>query len=367
MREYLLVLLVSAMTCYVLAGPARSLAIRFKVVAPIRDRDVHQLPTPYFGGIAMLGGIGAGFLLASALPFLGEHPIVTQDARGVLLAAAVICVVGIIDDMIDLPALAKAGGQMLAAGVAVVNGIRVYWIALPGSIIAIDQVTSTLITMIFVFLCVNAVNFVDGLDGLAAGIVAIGAGAFFLYTYFLAYENDLVRATTASLITVVCCGVCLGFLPVNFHPARMFMGDAGAMVLGLMLACSTITFTGQLDPAAMSAIGTGVLPSLLPVLLPLAVLALPLADLVLAYVRRTLAGRWWFVADKQHLHHRLLARGHSHIYAVLVMYLWAGIIAFGVVAAGMTQSWWPWALMGVGLIVAVWLTVRRSPEASRAA
>lgn len=358
MREYLLVLLVAGLTTYLLAGPCRALALRVGAVAAIRDRDVHDSPTPYFGGVAMLGGVGAGFLLAGKLPFLSRHPIVTQDAAAVLLAGAVICAVGVLDDLLDLPALAKAAGQMLAAGVAVLNGIRVYWIPLPGSIIAIDPASSILITMIFVFLCVNAVNFVDGLDGLASGVVAIGSGAFFVYCYVLAYEHELVRATTASLITVVCAGVCVGFLPHNFHPARMFMGDSGAMLLGLLLACSTITFTGQIDPAALGGIGGGVLPSVLPIVLPLAVLAIPLTDLATSYWRRTLAGNWWFVADKQHLHHRLLERGHSQVRAVLLMYLWSAVIGFGAVAIGLLGGWVPAAVVGLGVLIALVLTLR---------
>lgn len=363
MREYLLVLLTAASTTYLLCGLCRRIALKLGAVAKVRARDVHAVPVPYFGGLAMLGGVAAAFLLAAQLPFLSRHAVVTHDARAVLLAGAVICIVGVLDDVYDLPALAKAAGQVLAAGIVVVNGVRMFWIALPERIIVLDTATSILITVIFIFLCVNAINFVDGLDGLAGGVVAVGGLAFFSYTYLLAHEQDLVLATTASLVTVVITGVCLGFLPHNFFPARMFMGDSGSMLLGLLLAASTISLTGQIDASAISASGAGLVPSYLPIVLPFAVIALPLLDLVLAYARRTMNGTWWFVADKKHLHHRLLQLGHSQARAALLMYLWTGVISFGVIAIGLTQSWLAVAAVaGVAALAAAltWLPGRRA-------
>ena len=245
MREYLLVLLVAAGTTYLLSGLARSLAVRTGALATVRSRDVHTQPIPYFGGLAMFGGLAVAFLLALQMPFLGRYTTVEHDAWAVLWAGLVITVIGVLDDKYDMPALVKLGGQVLAAGVAVLQGVRIYWIPLPNRIVALDDATSILITVFFIALCVNAVNFVDGLDGLAAGVVAIGSGAFFSYTYVLAYEQELVRATTASLITVATCGIAIGFLLHNFHPAKMFMGDSGAMLLGLLMAMSAISFTGQ--------------------------------------------------------------------------------------------------------------------------
>ena len=357
MREYTLVLLTAAVTTYLLSGACRKLAIRVGAVARVRSRDVHAVPVPYFGGIAMLAGVATATALASELPFLSRHALVTHDSVAVLIAGAVICLVGVIDDALDLPALAKAAGQVLAAGIVVLNGVRTYWIPLPSRIIALDSATSILITVVFIFLCVNAINFVDGLDGLAAGVVAIGALAFFSYTYLLAYERDLVLATTASLVTVMVAGVCLGFLPHNFHPARMFMGDSGSMLLGLLMAASTVSLTGQFDPSALNTGQSGLLTAYLPILLPIAILALPFLDLVLAYARRTMAGTWWFVADKQHLHHRLLKRGHSHVRAVLLMYLWTAIISFGSIAIGLRTKWYVVAAVVLAVTVAGALTV----------
>ena len=217
---------------------------------------------------------------------------------------------------------------------------------------------SIVVTVVLIFVAVNAINLIDGLDGLAAGVVAIGAGAFFAYAYLLAWDQELVRATTASLVTVATVGICLGFLPYNVHPARMFMGDSGSMLLGFLLATSMISLTGQLDPSRLNASGGALISSYLPLLLPLAAMALPFIDLVSAYVRRTLAGRLWYQADKQHLHHRMLELGHSHRVAVALLWLWSAVIAFGVVLIGITDAWWAWLALPVGLAVAAALTFR---------
>ena len=360
MREYILVLLVAAAACYLTAGIWRRIAARSGAIAAVRARDVHTTPTPYFGGVAMLMGVGLAFLLASRLPWLSKQPVVTHDALGIFLAALVICVVGAIDDAIDLPVIAKVFGQVLAAGVAVAFGVQMYWVTLPGAIYTLDPIASTIVTVVFIFVCVNAINLVDGLDGLASGVVGIGASAMFCYTYFLARWENLLTATTASLVTVAITGVCLGFLPHNVHPAKMFMGDSGSMLLGLLLACSTISFTGQLDASVLgsSVTGAGILPAWLPLILPIAIMFLPLLDLVMAYFRRTISGKWWFQADKQHLHHRLIERGHSQVSAVIVMYLWTATIAYGVMGVALLRSRVAVVLValafGISALVTIW-------------
>lgn len=367
MREYLLVMLAAAAATYLLSGLLRRVAIATGVIARVRSRDIHTHPTPYLGGVAMLGGVGVAFLLASRMPFLGRYEVVTKDSLGIFMAAAVICAIGVLDDAIDLPALAKAAGQVLAAGLAVVNGVRMYWISLPNQIIALDQATSILITVFFIFVCVNAINFVDGLDGLAAGVVGIGASALFVYTYILAREQNFVVATTSSLVAVVITGVCLGFLPHNFSRARMFMGDAGSMLLGLLLACSSLSLTGQVDATSLDPAGGGLLPSWLPLVLPFAIMALPIMDMVAAYVRRTISGRWWFEADREHLHHRLVRLGHSQLKAVVIMYVWTAVIAFGVVVLGLLRTGWAVALLlGVVVITALATLVALRRAARRA-
>lgn len=358
MREYLLVLLVAAGVTYLVASLARRLALRFNAVALVRDRDVHTKPVPYFGGLAMLAGTTAALIVATNLPWLGRFELVQRDAWAVFWASALICTVGVVDDMVELGALAKFAGQVLAAGIVVLNGLKIYWIPLPDRIISLDDVTSIAVAVFVILFCVNAINFMDGLDGLAAGVVGIGAAAFFVYAYLLSFEQELVRATTSSLLTVALVGICVGFLPHNVHRARMFMGDSGSMLLGFLLATSMISLTGQLDPSRIDPTGNALISAYLPLILPVAAMALPFLDLVSAYIRRTIAGRLWFQADKQHLHHRMLTLGHSHRAAVSLLWLWSAVIAFGVVIIGLTDTWWSYVLLAGGLAFAALLTFR---------
>lgn len=356
MREYLLVLLIGTGVTYLGASLARRLAFRFNAVALVRDRDVHTRPIPYFGGIAMLAGVAASLITATNLPWLGSFDLVQHDAWAVFAGAAVICAVGVLDDMVELGALAKLSGQVLAAGVVVLNGVKFYWIPLPDRIIALDNVASIALAVFVILFCVNAINFMDGLDGLASGVVAIGAGAFFVYAYLLSFEQDLVRATTASLLTVVTVAACLGFLPHNIHKARMFMGDSGALLLGFLLSTSVISLTGQLDPSSIRAEDASLTAAYLPLLLPFAVMALPFIDLVSAYIRRTLAGKLWYQADKAHLHHRMLNLGHPHRTAVAILWLWSFVIAFGMVLVGIDGRPWTYLVLVGGVAFAAWLT-----------
>ena len=357
MREYLLVLCIAASVTFLLSGVCRRLALRTGAMAKVRDRDVHTIEMPYFGGVAMLAGLAAAVLISWQLPFLGRLATVQQDSWAVLVAATVICLVGVLDDVFELPPLAKFAGQVFAAGIAVALGVKMLWIPLPNQIVSLDSTTSVAITVFFIVLCSNAVNFVDGLDGLATGVVGIGALAFFAYCYLLTVTEGLTRATTSSLITVTIAGVCLGFLPHNFFPARMFMGDSGAMLLGLLLATSAISLTGQIDISQLQDGRGGLVPTVLPLVLPLAILALPFLDLTLAFIRRTYAGKWWFLPDKQHLHHRLLERGHSQRRAVMLMYVWSALVSFGVIILGLVQSERQWTVIAVGVACALVLMV----------
>lgn len=366
MREYLLCLFAAAAVTYLLTPPVRALALRWRIMAPVRDRDVHDQPTPRLGGLAMVGGLLVGLLLASKLPRMRSVFEEGDAAIALLSGVAVIVVLGIIDDKWGLDAPTKLAGQVLAAGVMAFQGIAIIWLPIGGTLV-LDPITSVLFTVIIVLVCINAINMVDGLDGLAAGIVAIAAGAFFAYSYLLSVEMGFERLTLTALVSALLVGMCLGFLPQNFYRARIFMGDTGSMMLGLLLAAGVITLTGQVDPAALS--GGALLPTLLPVLLPVAVFAVPLVDLLLAVVRRTRAGRNPFAPDKQHLHHRLLEMGHSHRRAVLVMYAWVALIAFTAVAVAFVPAWWALAGFAGGIVLLLWIVRRpgRSSEASASA
>ncbi len=362
MREYLTVFLVAAVVTYLLGVVAREVALRTGAVARVRDRDVHAVPIPYFGGVAMLGGLGAAYLVAHRLPFLSlSDQQVFHDTRIVLLGGAMICVLGVLDDLFELDALTKLGGQVLAAGFLVLNQVQYFAFQIPGRGQFIpDPTQAALVSVIVVVATVNAVNFVDGLDGLAAGVVGIGAVAFFAFAYKLADVNDETLAISGALLCAALGGACIGFLPHNFFPARIFMGDSGSMLIGLVLSGSALTLTGQFATVDMSqgAGGTqaSLLPTLLPILLPISILIVPFADLVLAVIRRTRAGRSPFAPDKQHLHHRLLEIGHSHRRAVLIMWLWAGLIAFGGVLASLYASRLTTLLLGAWVVLTVVLT-----------
>ncbi|MFZ2501318.1 MAG: MraY family glycosyltransferase [Nocardioides sp.] len=361
MREYLLVFLVAAAVTYLLTVIAREIALRSGAVAGVRDRDVHDEPVPYLGGLAMYGGLIAAYLVARELPFLsGSQEFVFNDARNVLIAGGVLCAVGVVDDILELDALTKLGAQIIAAGLLVWFGIQYNFFVLPdGLLIGLTPDQSTLLTVFAVVATVNAVNFVDGLDGLAAGVVGIGATAFFVFCYQLANLDQLTLAITGALLSAALAGVCVGFLPHNFHPARIFMGDSGSMLLGLVLTASAVSLTGQFDPAVFvqdnTVAGLRWMGLLMPVSIPIAILIVPLMDLGLAVVRRTRRGQLFFQPDKQHLHHRLLEIGHSHRRAVLVMWTWAGLVGYGTVIAslyGGTRTWWTLLAMVVVTLVA---------------
>lgn len=364
MREYLTVFLVAVIVTYLLAVLAREAAKAWGAVARVRDRDVHAEPIPYFGGVAMLGGLWAGYLVARNLPFLaGGGQQALEDALPVLWAGSLICVLGVIDDVIELDALTKLGGQVLAAGILVLNEVRFYYVWLPGDeVLTINDAQSALATVFLVVATVNAVNFVDGLDGLAAGVIAVGALAFFAYAYRLASINGESLAITAALLCAALAGACVGFLSHNVHPATMFMGDSGSMLLGLVLAASALTITGNFPPldfadGGATGDGASLLPVLLPILLPISVLLVPFADLLLAVVRRTMRGQSPFAPDKEHLHHRLLEYGHSHRRAVFVMWVWSALVAGGGVALSLRQDGLVVALLSACLVVAVGVTV----------
>jgi len=371
-REYLLVFLVAAAVSYLLTVIAREIALRTGAVAEVRDRDVHAVPIPYFGGIAMLGGLGAGFLVAHHLPFLSRSNVF-DDAGAVLIGGAIICAVGVLDDLIELDALTKLGGQVLAAAYLVLNGVQLYSLNLPGvGQFTLDTGQAILFSIVLVVGTINAINFVDGLDGLAGGMVAIGAVAFFAFSYRLADVNGYTLAITAALLCACLAGACVGFLPHNFFPARIFMGDSGSMLLGLVLSGSALSLTGQFAAVQVNQTGDfdagNWLAILLPILLPISILVVPFLDLMLAVVRRTRRGQMFYHPDKQHLHHRLLEFGHSQRVAVVIMWLWAALIAFGAVLVSLYASLWSVALTlawGAGTVVLTFALPRIQRPAAR--
>jgi UDP-GlcNAc:undecaprenyl-phosphate/decaprenyl-phosphate GlcNAc-1-phosphate transferase len=374
-REYLLTLMVAASVTYLVTPVARRIALRWGAMTAVRDRDVHAIPTPRLGGVAMLVGFMAALLVAVHLPFLGPTFREGHDARALLTAAVLICLLGIADDKWELDAITKLAGQVLVAGVLVLQGVQMLYLPVggllgggggvdgpPGAFV-LDSATGSALTIFVVVATINAVNFVDGLDGLAAGIVAIAASAFFVFSYLLAINDGLSRATTSGIVAVALMGVCIGFLPHNFSPALVFMGDSGSMLIGLLLASTTVTLTGSVNPNDVS--GDDIAPALLPLVLPIAVMVVPFIDVLLAIIRRTRAGRSPFAPDKQHLHHRLLEIGHSHARAVIVMYLWSAVIAYGATATVLPFG--PVALVAsfVGVVIVALVLTMKLPRLRR--
>ncbi|MFC4504114.1 MULTISPECIES: MraY family glycosyltransferase [Streptomyces] len=374
MREYLLTLCVTAAVTYLLTGPVRKFAIVAGAMPEIRARDVHREPTPRLGGIAMFFGLCAGLLVADHLTNLNEVFEKSNEPRALLSGAALIWLIGVLDDKFEIDALIKLGGQMIAAGVMVMQGLTILWLPIPTvGTVALTQWQGTLLTVALVVITINAVNFVDGLDGLAAGMVCIAAAAFFMYTYRIWYSYGIEAAAPATLFSVILMGMCLGFLPHNMHPARIFMGDSGSMLIGLVLAAGAVSVTGNVDPDNLFAGSERstvhqMVPVYIPLVMPLTIIAIPAADLVLAIVRRAWRGQSPFAADRGHLHHRLLEIGHSHSRAVLIMYFWSALIAFGALAYSVNAASM-WIVLGVVFLSALGLGLlllpRFTPRAPR--
>jgi UDP-GlcNAc:undecaprenyl-phosphate GlcNAc-1-phosphate transferase len=315
-------------------------AIACNAVAKPRERDVHSVAIPRMGGLALFAGFALAILVANQLPTLKSTFSDTNGANlhWVLIAAGIICAVGLIDDRYELDSLTKLAGQVLATSVMVTQGgVQLAVIYVPwghAGTVSLGSDVAIPVTILLTVLTINALNFIDGLDGLAAGVSAIAAIAFFFFAYHLAASGYSQVAAAPTLLAAALAGICVGFLPHNFSPARVFMGDSGSMLIGLLLAAAATTATTSTDPQYLG--GLGSFPLLIP-LLPLLVLAIPFVDLLLAVVRRLGRGQSPFAPDKRHLHHRMLQIGHSHRRAVLLLYFWSGLLAFGAVATTITR------------------------------
>jgi UDP-GlcNAc:undecaprenyl-phosphate GlcNAc-1-phosphate transferase len=321
---YVLVLAVAAGSTAALTVPARRISVRVGYVALPNERSMHSKPIPYGGGPAMFLGFLAAVLCAAAIPAL--RPIFTQSPEllGVVLAAGAIFAVGLIDDVRDMSAPAKMAGQVLAASILYFLGATMWEFRIPlaGSLILTPGVIP-LITAAWVIALTNAVNFIDGLDGLAAGIVAIGSGALAVYGLRLMDFGTLDTDNIGPLVAVIACGICLGFLPFNFNPAKVFMGDAGAQFLGILMAASTMVIGGRI-PVGTSGVTYFFFA---PLFIPFFILGVPIVDMAFAFVRRTARGTSFHTPDKEHIHHRLLRLGHGPRRSVLILWAWTAILS----------------------------------------
>ena len=329
MLAYLLVGLIALTVTFAVTPGVRRFAQRIGAVDHPNDRKVHASPTPTLGGFAMLTGLVVAVGVAFALPDLRPALTTSSAPLGVIAAAVAIFALGVVDDLHDLPAPVKLAGQVFAAGILFLTGVKMQFVLAPSGIsYSLGDDVSVLVTVIWIVAMINAVNLVDGLDGLAAGIVAIAAAAFFVYTFRLAQAGEFIGGGATPVLAIIIVGIALGFLRYNFFPARIFMGDSGSMLLGLVLGATTVMGVGHAP--TLSGGGSSqaeVFLAYFPLLIPLAVILIPFTDALLAVVRRWRKRRSVFHADKEHLHHRLMDLGHGHKQAVIVMYVWSALAA----------------------------------------
>jgi UDP-GlcNAc:undecaprenyl-phosphate/decaprenyl-phosphate GlcNAc-1-phosphate transferase len=319
---YGVVALVAAIVTVLADRPARRLSLAIGYSAVPDERKVHQTVTPYGGGGAMLVGLCCGLVAALLVPSLRGVLTSSHEAFGVLLAAGVIFAVGVVDDFREMSAPAKVAGQLLAASILYFSGATMYQLKLPfAGFVVLGPSILPIITAVWVVALCNAINLIDGLDGLAGGIVAIASGTLCVYGLRLETLGLLPTTNIGPLIAATTCGICVGFLRDNFHPAKLFMGDAGALMLGLLMSASTMVIGGRTPPAS------GVTFFFFaPLLIPVFILGVPLIDAAWAFVRRTASGQGFDTPDKNHIHHRLMRLGHGHRRTVVILWAWTALL-----------------------------------------
>jgi UDP-GlcNAc:undecaprenyl-phosphate GlcNAc-1-phosphate transferase len=335
-HEYIIIFAVAAVTTWMVTFAVRVLAKRQSLVVVPDDRRVHERPTPTGGGAGMYLGMLVAIAVASQLPAFAPVFRGSSAPLGVVMAATVIFAVGMADDVREMSPPAKLAGQVLAGTVLYFFGVNMLFFHVPlaQTTLVLSPDLAALATVLWVAVMANSVNFIDGLDGLAAGVVAIAAGAFFVYSHQLNVVGNISTTNAGPLIAIVAAGVCIGFLPHNFYPAKIFMGDAGAMLLGVLVAASTLAVVGQ-DTYAFSG---RTYFFFAPILIPFFILGIPLLDTAFAIIRRAGQRTSPAVADLNHLHHRLMRLGHGHRPAVLILWAWTALLSGIVLWPGITNS-----------------------------
>jgi UDP-GlcNAc:undecaprenyl-phosphate GlcNAc-1-phosphate transferase len=320
---YVLVAVVAALGTYLATFLVRRISAQVGFVAAPDERRVHDRPTPYGGGAAMFVALLLAMVVASLVSPLRDLFSDSSEPLGLVLGAAVIFGVGLIDDIREMSAPAKVAGQVLAAMMLSFLGVTMFGFKVPLlPYVVLSPNWVPLLTALWVIGLTNAINLIDGLDGLAAGIVAIASGALAIYGLLLVHLGILPGDNIGPLIAVATFGICVGFLPHNFHPARVFMGDAGALLLGLLMAASTMVIGGR----AVDYSGTSYF-FFAPLLIPVFILGVPIADMVFAVIRRTARRTGFQTPDKDHVHHRLLRLGHGHRRTVLILWGWTAVLS----------------------------------------
>ena len=323
MLAYAIVFGVAAVVTYALTPAVWRFSTRWGAVVKPDERRIHEHPTPTLGGVAMLLALLVALGVAWLLPAF--RPVFeSSEPFGLAVAAIVILAIGMLDDLREVSAPAKVAGQVLAASVLGLAGVVMFYFRVPfADFYVLSPDLGFLITVLWVVGMANAVNLIDGLDGLATGVIAIAAGAFFVYSYRLADVGLLSPDNMAPLVVAITCGICLGFLPHNFHPAKVFMGDSGSLLLGLLMAATTISVGGR----TADQFSGQTYFFFAPLVIPFVILGVPFVDTALAIVRRARRKTSLSQADKEHLHHRLMRQGHGQRRSVLILWAWTAILS----------------------------------------
>lgn len=350
MRFYLLIIFLAAVISFFACMAVYILAKKYSLYKPVRSRDMHVVPVPRLGGIGILISFCLSLLIASNIVWFGE--VFEKSARilTVLICALIITSLGIIDDFVDLPWTVKLFVQFAVAFLLTFFGFSLNFAPFENA--ALNLYFSHIITALLTVMVMNAMNFIDGLDGLVAGITIISGGIFLVYSYLITEQQGSSRFSIAALICSICLGACGGFLPFNWRPAKMFMGDGGSLFLGFAMAVSSIAIAEDVAKNASSAAPAASFPAYLPLIFPFAVLFIPALDFSFCVIRRIIKLKSPFYPDDGHIHHRLLKMGHKHIVAVFILYAWAFYVGLFALLVFLVDNYWIWiafALVGVVL------------------
>ena len=351
---YIVVGLTAAAVTFATVPLTRRLAIRLGAVVAPDERNVHTEPTPTAGGSAMLAGVVAAVLAAFVVDEFSEIMAARTEFLGVIIAAAVIFGVGFVDDIREISPPAKIAGMVLAGSILSFAGVSILVFRVPFfDLLFLSADWSALMTVLWVVGMANAVNLIDGLDGLAAGIVAIASGTFMLYAIRLGDEGVIDPTNPGALWAVVTLGICIGFLPHNVYPARVFMGDGGALLLGVLLAASTMSVGGR----STEEFSGQTFFFFAPIFIPLVILGVPVIDTMFAILRRAVRRTDVSAPDKQHLHHRLIRLGHGHRRSVVILWTWTALLSAFVLYPTYTGSGDAVVPIGIAALALILFTV----------
>jgi UDP-GlcNAc:undecaprenyl-phosphate GlcNAc-1-phosphate transferase len=356
---YLVIGAVAALVTFVTTPVVVRVARRMGWVVQPDPRRVHKVATPDVGGIAMFVGFAVAFGVARLWGAFDPLFARNSEPLGVLLAAALMFLIGFVDDVREISAPAKVVGTVAVGAVLVYYGVTMFYFRVPLiDVYILSDSWVPLITVLWLLGMTNAINLIDGLDGLAAGIVAIAAGSFFLYSQHLADPKVglLTQPNLGPMVAVLALGICLGFLPHNFNPAKIFMGDGGALLLGLLMAVSTSVVGGRADPNTQRFVGQTYF-FLAPLFIPLFILGVPILDTLFAIIRRAAKRQGVASADKGHLHHRLMEMGHGQRRSVLILWAWTALLSAFVLYPVFTGSGVSYVPIGAAMLCLVLYTV----------